>query len=147
MYPLRAENTLICFCGCLSHSLCQHGEKNWHKSCLYRLALAARLPAQGASPRGQLSQHSATPAQYKVTETSTESLARESSKWKKADEKKETNQKHTKARETRQHRRIRKKRPERKFIKWSRSLPDCNRAELQKRSTKPTVLLPRTDSM
>lgn len=52
------------------------------------LALAAQLPAQGASPGGQLSQSSATPAQYKVTETSTESLVRESSKWKTADEKK-----------------------------------------------------------
>lgn len=28
-------------------------------------------------------------------------------------------------------------------IKWSRSLPGCNRAELQKRSTRPTVLLTR----
>lgn len=144
MYPLRTESTLFGFCGSLSHSLCQHGEKNWHKSCLYHLAVAAWLPMQRASPRGQLSQRSATPAQHKVTETSTESLARESSKWKKADEKKKN---HTKARETRQHRRIRKKRPERKFIKWSRSLPDCNRTELQKRSTKPTVLLPRTDSV
>lgn len=51
-----------------------------------------------------------------------------------------------KARETRQHRRVRKKRPKQKFIKFSRSLPDCNRAQLQKRSTKPTLLLPRTDS-
>lgn len=146
MHPLRAENTLFCFCGSLSHSLCQHEEKNWHKSCLYRLALAAWLPAQGASPGGQLSRCSATPAQYKVTETSTESLAHESSKWKKADEKKKKKT-HTKARETRQHRRIRKKRPELKFIKWSRSLPDCNRAELQKRPSKPRVLLPRTESV
>jgi len=97
-------------CGSLGRSLCQHGEKHWHKRRLYHIALAARLPARGPSPGGQLNQRPATPAQYKVTETSTQTLARESSKWKKADEKK--NQKHTKARETRQRRRIRKKRAE-----------------------------------
>lgn len=142
-YPLRIKNTLFCIFGSLSHSLCQHRGKNWHKSCLHCLVLSAQLPTQGASPGVQLSQCSATPAQYKVMETSTESLAHESSKWKKADEEK----KHTKAGETRQHRGIRKKRPEWKFIKWSRSLPDCNGAELQKGSTKRTVLLPGTDDV